>query len=181
MRNASMTNCRVMRPQIGDVASPDTIRRVNGKLAFQEVWRHRKAMRTVCRRLELALATRLQAMGLHHLAHALLPGANAAILKLAPDARPAIGALHLIENRLYVNQQGRVADPATGLNRTDVSCLTRAILTVAAGADVQRPTLRRYGPDSSMSLDKGVSHRDSLAKYAAAFLRNSLLGRQNLS
>ena len=130
-------------------------------------------MRTVCRRLELALATRLQAMGLHHLAHALLPGANAAILKLAPDARPAIGALHLIENRLHVNQQGRVADPATGLKRTDVSCLTRAILTVAAGADVQRPTLRRYGPNSSMSLDKGVSRRNSLAKYAVAFFKMS--------
>ena len=27
-----------------------------------------------------------------------------------------------------------------------------------------------------MSLDKGVSHRDSLAKYAAAFLRNTRLG-----
>jgi hypothetical protein len=31
-----------------------------------------------------------------------------------------------------------------------------------------------------MSLDKGVSHRDSLAKYAAAFLRNSLFGNWNV-
>ena len=97
-------------------------------------------MRTVCRRLELALAARLKAMGLHQLAHALLPGANAAIPKLAPNPRPAIGALHLIENRLQVNQQGRIAHPATGLKGAEVSCLTRAILAIAAGADVQRPT-----------------------------------------
>jgi hypothetical protein len=36
--------------------------------------------------------------------------------------------------------------------------------------------LRRYRPKLSMLQDKGVFHRDSLAKYTAAFLRNSLLG-----
>jgi len=33
--------------------------------------------------------------------------------------------------------------------------------------------LPRYWPDRSMSLDKGVSHRDSLAKYAVAFFKMS--------
>ena len=77
------------------------------------------------------------------------------------------------ENRLDVNQQRRVADPAARLKGTSVSRLTRAILMKAAGADVQRATLRRHRPDFAMSLDKGVSHSDSLAKYAAAFFRMS--------
>ena len=133
-------------------------------------------MGAVRRRLELALAARAKTMRFHQFAHALLARANAALLKFPPDARPAIDALHLIENRLHVNQQGHIADPPTGLKGTDVLHLARAILAIAARADVQRPTLRRYRRDVSMSLNKGVSHRDSLAKYAAAFLRNSLLG-----
>jgi hypothetical protein len=85
-----------------------------------------------------------------------------------------------MENCLDVNQQRCVADPAACLKRTRVSCLTRAILVKAAGADIQRATLRRHRPDLAMSLDKGVSHRDSLAKYAAAFLRNGLVGSRDL-
>jgi|GEM_PF-2579142 len=42
---------------------------------------------------------------------------------------------------------------------------------VAAGAHSQNPALHRDWPDLLMSLDKGVSHRDSLAKYAATFFR----------
>ena len=160
-------------PEIGDVASPDMIRRLDAKLALQQVWRDRKAMRTIGRRLELAPATRLKTVGLHQLAHTLLACPNAARQKFTPDTRPAIGALHLIENRLHVNQESHIADPATGLKGADVPGLARSILAIAAGANVQRPTLRRYRPDFSMSLDKGVSHRDSLAKYAAAFFRMS--------
>src|SRR5208283_985689 len=127
-------------------------------------------MGAVRRRLELALAARAKTMRFHQFAHALLARANAALLKFPPDARPAIGALHLVENRLAVNQQGHIANPATGLKGTVVLGLACSILALAAGADVQRPTLRRYPPDREMSRDKGVSHRDSLAKYAAAFL-----------
>src|SRR5260370_18399607 len=57
--------------------------------------------------------------------------------------------------------------------RCPAPALWRLILMVAAGADVQHPALRRHRPDHAMSLDKGVSHRDSLAKYAAAFFRMS--------
>ena len=44
-----------------------------------------------------------------------------------------------------------------------------AILAIAAGADFEHLTLPRYWPDRSMSLNKGVSHRDFLAKYAVAY------------
>jgi hypothetical protein len=44
-----------------------------------------------------------------------------------------------------------------------------AILAIAAGADFEHLTLPRYLPDRSMSLDNGVSHRDSPAKYAVAY------------
>jgi hypothetical protein len=92
-------------------------------------------------------------------------------LKFAPDARPAIGALHLAEDRLDVNQQRHIAEPAAGLKGADVR-LTRSILPIAAGADLQHPALRRYRPKLSMLQDKGVSHRDSLAKCRVAEQRS---------
>src|SRR5450759_4340526 len=77
-------------PHIGDVAGPDPIRRLDVKPTLQQVRRDGKAMRTVRRRLELALATRLNPVGLHQLAHALLAGLNATRRKLTPDTWPAI-------------------------------------------------------------------------------------------
>jgi hypothetical protein len=70
-------------------------------------------------------------------------------------------ALHLIENRLDV--------AAAGPQWTSSSRLPRSILAIAAGADFEHLALPRYRPDRSISLDKGVSHRDSLAKYAVAY------------
>src|SRR5260370_30776902 len=95
------------------------------------------------------------------------------MVTFAADARPTVGALHLVEDRLDVKQQGDVADPTARLEMPGSFPLTRLILMVAAGADVQHPALRRHRPDHAMSLDKSVSHRDSLAKYAAAFFRMS--------
>ena len=40
---------------------------------------------------------------------------------------------------------------------------------IAAGADFEHLALPRYWPDRSISPDKGISHRDSLAKYAVAY------------
>ncbi len=57
------------------------------------------------------------------------------------------------------------------LKGADVPALARSLLMIAAGANIQRPALRRHRPHRSMSLNKGVSHRDSLAKYAAAFFK----------
>ena len=81
--------------------------------------------------------------------------------KLTPGTWRAISALHLIESRLDV--------AAAGLQWTSSSRLPRSILAIAAGADFEHLTLPRYWPDRSMSLNKGVSHRDSLAKYAVAY------------
>ncbi len=129
-------------------------------------------MGAVHRRLEFTLAARTKTMRFHKFANALLPRPNAARLKFAPDAWPAIGALHLAEDRLDVNQQRHIAEPAAELKGADVR-LARSILPIAAGADLQHPALRRYRPKLSMLRDKGVFRRDSLAKYTAAFFRMS--------
>src|SRR5665811_1639518 len=100
-------------------------------------------MRTVRRRLELALAACAKAMHLHQLSHALLARPNATRRKLAPDTRPAISSLHFVENRLDVNQKGHVTDPATGMEWTGFSHLARPILAIAAGADIQHPAFRK--------------------------------------
>src|ERR1700730_3996996 len=86
---------------------------------------------------------------------------NATRRKLTAGTGLAISVLHLIENRLDV--------AAAGLQWTRSSRLPRPILAIAAGADFEHLALPRYWPDRSISLDKGVSHRDSLAKYAVAY------------
>ena len=46
---------------------------------------------------------------------------------------------------------------------------TAAVDDEVTGADFEHLALPRYWPDRSILLDKGVSHRDSLAKYAVAY------------
>ena len=67
-------------------------------------------MGAVRRRLEFTLAARTKTLRFHKFANALLPRPNAARLKFAPDAWPAIGALHRAEDRLDVNQQRHIAE-----------------------------------------------------------------------
>jgi hypothetical protein len=54
-------------------------------------------------------------MDLHQLSHALFASLNATRRKLMPGTWPAISALHLIKNRLDVDQQCHITDPAAGL------------------------------------------------------------------
>jgi hypothetical protein len=46
------------------------------------------------------------------------------------------------------------------------------VLLKSSGADIQDRALYRNRPITAVSLNKGVLHRYSLAKYAVAFLRN---------
>jgi len=74
--------------------------------------------------------------------------------------------------RALVKAKSRIVATAAGLAPAS-SALNLSGLMVAAGARGQNPALRRDRPDLFMSLDKGLSHRDSLAEYAAAFFRMS--------
>ena len=117
---------------------------------------------------ELTLSTDTKARDLHQLVHPLISGPDATRRKLTPDTWPAISALHLIENRFDVGQKGYITYPATGLRWISSSRLPRSILAIAAGADFEHLALPLYWRDRSMSLDKGVSRLNSLAKYAVA-------------
>ena len=69
--------------------------------------------------------------------------------------------------------QCRIAEPAARLNsrpvRASICSLPKSVLVVAAGADLQNPALDHNRPRAMVSLDKGIPHSDSLAKYAVAF------------
>jgi hypothetical protein len=67
-------------------------------------------------------------MDLHQLSDTLFAILNATRRKLTPDTWPAISALHLIENRLDVDQQCHITDPVAGLQWTSSSHLPRSIL-----------------------------------------------------
>ncbi len=73
--------------------------------------------------LEITLSTGTKAMDLHQLSHALFASLNATRRKLTPDTWPAISVLHLIENRLDVDQQCHITGPAAGLQWTSSSRL----------------------------------------------------------
>jgi hypothetical protein len=60
-----------------------------------------------------------------------------------------------------------------GLVQANISGLPQSMLVVAAGADLQDTALDYDRPNAAMSLDKGIPHRDSLAKYTVAFFRMS--------
>src|SRR3990167_1117121 len=134
---------------------------------------NRQIMFAVRGGLEPALVTGTQAAGLHHSAHALLARQDAACGKLAPNPRPDIGSLHSGEDRFDVHSQGCVAEPTVWLVGTDLRGLPQPVLMKTAGADLQVTAQDHDRPGATMSLDKGIPHRDSLAKYIAAIFRMS--------
>ena len=107
---------------------------------------------------------------MHHPAHPFLTDPKASVPQLTPDPRPSIGTPGFGMDRLDVGQQGHVTDASPVFVGP---FLTVRVLVKSPGADIQDRTLYRDRPVPAVSLNKGVLHRDSLAKYAAAFLRNS--------
>src|SRR5687767_9863064 len=73
-------------------------------------------------------------------------------------------------DRLDVGQQGHVTDASHVFVG---AFLTVQVLMKSPGADIQDRTLYRDRPVPAVLLNKGVLHRDSLAKYAAAFFKIS--------
>jgi hypothetical protein len=81
-----------------------------------------------------------------------------------------IGTLHLGKDSLDVHRQGCIAESAMWLVRANIHSLSQSVLMIAAGADLQNTALHHDRLGGTMSLGKGISHRDSFAKYTAVFL-----------
>ena len=105
--------------------------------------------------------------------HPLLAHANAACEQLLPDARPAVAATGLGMDGLDVHQQRIVAQVAA----LRVAGPANEVLVIPSHADLQHPALHRDRPHAPVALDEGVLHFDPFAKYAVAFLRNTLRRR----
>src|SRR3954469_6169780 len=106
----------------------------------------------------------------HHLAHPLLTNPNASLPQLAPDPRPPVGASGFGMDRLDVGQQRQIAHSPHALVG---HFLPTQVLLKSSGADIQDRALYRDRPVTAVSLNKGVLHRYSLAKYAVAFFKMS--------
>src|SRR5918994_5169308 len=106
----------------------------------------------------------------HHLAHPLLTNPNVPLPQLAPDPRPPVGASGFSMDRLDVGQQRQIAHSPHALVG---HFLPMQVLLKSSGADIQDRTLYRDRPIPAVSLNKGVLHRYSLAKYAVAFFKMS--------
>src|SRR3954470_4013450 len=95
-----------------------------------------------------------------------LPTPKASVPQLTPDPRPSIGTSGFGMDRFDVGQQGHVTDAS---HVFVAHFLTAQVLMKSPGTNLQDRTLYRDRPVPAVSLNKGVLHRDSLAKYAAAF------------
>ncbi len=154
-------------PAIGDVAGPNLVRRLCVKVPLQEVRRHRQIMIAVSCYAELLACPSLESVFFHELTYTLLANAEAAGAQLPPYPWPATSAFSLGENGPDVHQESGVTQP---LRPAVWGSLPPPPLMVAADAHTQNTTLKRYRPSQRVAFNEGVSHRDSFAKYAAAFL-----------
>jgi hypothetical protein len=125
-------------------------------------------MMAVGRRFVLPLRACPNGVVPHHLAHPLLTNPNVPLPQLAPDPRPAIGASGFGVDRL--DEQRQIAHAPHALVG---HFLPMQVLLKSSGADIQDRALYRDRPVPTVSLNKGVLHRYSLAKYAVAFFKMS--------
>src|SRR3984893_7892073 len=99
----------------------------------------------------------------------LLNGVEIRAVRREEEEPCAGGSDHIANGLAFVRAEIVEDHDIPRLQSCSSSRLPRSILAIAAGADFEHLALPGYWPDRSISLDKGVSHRDSLAKYAVAY------------
>ena len=131
------------------------------------VWLCELSVVTLNLRLELAFASGQSSVRVQKLAHPLLACSDTLLNQFLPDTRPALGSFHLLEAGINVNKKRCIAEPRK------TSGFLGSVLMEAAGADFKYFSLGHDRQLIFMAFDKGIFHRDSLAKYAMAFLKMS--------
>ena len=99
---------------IGDVSTPELIRRLRGEPALHQIGGHRQVMFAVSGGNKLTLGARAQAMPLHQATHPLLAHPDAAREQLLMHAGPTIFLLDLGMDGAQVGQHGLIALASTG-------------------------------------------------------------------
>ena len=100
----------------------------------------------------------------------MLPTGEAEGAQLHPDPRTAVAPLHL-----PLNLADLLGQDAIGFHAIAQRPRTPGVVT--GPRHLQHPAHRGHAPDAGMRLDKGESHRLSLAKKAVAFFRISRSSR----
>ena len=158
-----------LRPHRGDVSDPGAIRLAGAEVASYYIPRDWAAVCRVCRLSETTLPPRLDAVFPHESLHSLPGDTNACGSERSVDTGATIGAA------------------ATSVHGHDLSCqlgvgaLSRGLGPSAPGVeaasrDAQHATQQRDRVERLLSQDEVEFHLLSLAKKAAAFLRNSNAG-----
>src|ERR1700691_6233435 len=154
------------RPDIHEVCDPPLVRSLSGELPIEKVGSDGRRSCAVV--FWKPPTSRASAQGVHpHQALDLVQAAGETFSEhVPPDAAGAISASAPHEARANLCGYPFVRCLAGAWSSTKPS--------VEAGArDVQRLTEPRHRPDMPMLRDESKPHRASLAKNAAAFLRNS--------
>src|SRR6185437_15759558 len=140
------------------------------ELARDEVRRDRLLMRGICGHAKALWRGRQDASLAHEARDAVLACRKAKGLQFYPNARAAVAALHVVLDVLNLLREELI-----GLHA--LAERSRTPRVVAGPRHLQHPAHRGDVPDAGVRLDKGESHRRSLAKKAVAFFRISRSSR----
>src|SRR5579859_395125 len=159
------------RGDIGDVGHPGSVDTPAIKATIQHVGRDRFVMGRIGRHAIGALVHRAQVLALEAVAHPFVTDLNPLRAQPAHDAGPAVAALAARVHRRHPRIEHRIGHRAlTGCSRSPLAIARTRYPELAAHA--------RHAEQVALLFDPGVLHRDSFAKYAAAFFtisRSSLV------
>jgi hypothetical protein len=163
----SITAARYSQPSAvatySDIGDPRAIERPALESTIEHIPSHRRARITFGCDPVGASIHRTQALASQALSHPLMAHLQALRTQSSHDASTSVAALALCMQAGHLHIQGSIAQGS-------IAGATSSPLTVARARDLQQAAQTAHTKPVALSLDPGVPHRDTFAKYAAAFL-----------
>jgi hypothetical protein len=100
---------------VGNIANPDMIRSINGKVLIQKVWRYRKVMPGIGRCLEFLFGSRPYASLTHDPGNTVFPAPNAVIDKVLMNFGCSVYAVACSMKNANLGLQNPVLTPSAAL------------------------------------------------------------------
>src|SRR6185295_9865235 len=162
IHDASQIQPALVGSNIGDVGDPGLVDSPAIDAPVEHVGSNRFVMGRVGRHAIRPLVHRAQVLPLEAVAHPFVADLNALLAQPSHDARPTVAALATRMQRRDLRVERRVGYRAiTGRSRSPLAIAGTRHLKLTAHPGHMKPV--------AVLFDPGVLHRDSFAKYAAAF------------
>src|SRR4051812_9296737 len=156
---------------VSDVSNPSLVDSPTVQAPIQHVGSDRFVMGRIGGHAIGALVDRAQALPLEAVAHPFVADPHTLLVQPAHDAWPAVATLACCVNRCHLRIERRIS-------RRSITGRSRSPLAITGTRHPEQVAHTRALILIAMLLNPGVLHRDSFAKYAAAFFtisRSSLV------